>query len=91
MKLLMDKEMLIYAFRYALKRSTYSTHTVANEIMNHKNQISIEDLNLFIREIFNEINLGFMSDIDKRTWETLLYNLEDLLMEKVKAKKGGKS
>ena len=68
-----DREILIYAFRYALGRMTYSTLTVSNEIINNWDEISLGDQQLFqkeIKEAIEENRAGM--DCDVASWMKVL-------------------
>lgn len=67
------EEILVYAFRYALGRMTYSTSTVSNEIISNWDDISASHQKLYQREIEEAIKMGGAGmDCDVRNWERIL-------------------
>ena len=60
------RDILMYAFRYALGRQTYAPSTVADIIINNWDDISDGDKQLYKREILQCPNLGM--DLDKDNW-----------------------
>ena len=67
------RDILIYAFRYTLGRSTYSVSTMATILKDNTKSISNADLKLFMREINEAIEMEICGmDIDCRTWKHLL-------------------
>jgi hypothetical protein len=68
-----ERDVLIYAFRYALGRATYSVDTMVNIIIANWNNISKPDRELFKREINEAIDLKhYGMAMDKATWERIL-------------------
>lgn len=72
-----QREVLIYAFRYALGRSTYAVWTMCRVIESAWPQLSAGDRKLIKREIRNAImdKMAGM-DMDAAEWSQLL-DLED--------------
>ena len=69
----MNREIAIYAFRYALGRMTHSTSTVSDYILQHWKEFSDSDKELFKREIKEAIDsgcAGHQCDID--SWKRIL-------------------
>ncbi len=67
------RDILIYAFRYALGRATYSTHTVSSVILDNWDNLSHHDKQLFKREIQEAFDIGaYGMDCDKKSWEKVL-------------------
>ena len=77
-----SREMLIYAFRYALGRMSAAPSTMIFIIGANLKSISNEDLKLFIREIneADDNNMLGMEDIDKPMWLRLKDELENELL-----------
>lgn len=70
----MDNEILIYAFRYALGRSTYATGTVQRAINENWNSMESHERQLIQREILEakeRDGLG-MKEIDAPGWLAIL-------------------
>jgi hypothetical protein len=78
----MSKEILIFAFRYAIERASYSTVSVMNNIINNLDKLSDNDLSLFIREI-NEFQ-NFVDYIEKDAWMDFSYQLQKELVGREK-------
>lgn len=78
-----DRDILIYAFRYALGRQTYSVSTIISIIESNIDILSDFVKKLFIREInerkeiFGPSSLG--SNFDKVNWERLVIKLTNSL------------
>jgi len=71
------RDMLIYAFRYALGRCTYAPHDMVKIIWRNREGLSNADRDLFIREIREAIERDMAGhECDKRAWEGLLADLE---------------
>lgn len=64
--LLVDRNILIYSFRYALGRKSYSPGIVIDNIKNNIDKISSNDIELYIKEI-DEYS-GYGLDFDKNMW-----------------------
>lgn len=65
-----DEGIIVYAFRYALGRMSYSVDEVATAIEQNADVISIKMKSLMVREISHAIindNAGMQMDIDR--WE----------------------
>lgn len=68
-----DRDVLIYAFRYALGRSTYSTSTMSDLIAVNWPTLAKHDRELFQREIQEAIDMGYHGmEMDKQAWERVL-------------------
>ena len=67
------RELMIYAFRYTLGRSTYAPHTVIKILHDNWNFLTKSDKELYQREIREAIDhdMAGMS-VDKNAWKTLL-------------------
>jgi len=68
-----QRELLIYAFRYTLGRSTYAPHTIVEILKLRWEVLSDADKRLFQREIREAIehdNAGH--DCDKKAWQSIL-------------------
>lgn len=66
----MNREIIIYAFRYALGRQSVAPFTVSEYIKENIENISSWDLKLINKEIIECED--FWGDIDKNTWVWLL-------------------
>lgn len=64
--LLVDRNILIYSFRYALGRKSYSPGIVIDNIKKNIDKISSNDIELYIKEI-DEYS-GYGLDFDKNMW-----------------------
>jgi len=68
-----QREMIIYAFRYALGRMTYSVSTMVRIIDNNWDNLSKSDRELIQREIQDAIVGKWIGmKCDKELWETIL-------------------
>ena len=68
-----SRDVLIYAFRYALGRSSYSTSTIADLIIANWGVLSEGDKSLYKREIQEAIDESrYGMDMDKVNWERIL-------------------
>lgn len=76
-KFKIDREILIFAFRYALGRSSFAPKIVTDNIKTNINNISTGDIKLFIKEI-NECTCYGM-EMDKQHWLNFKDYLEDIL------------
>lgn len=71
----MNKEILIYAFRYALGRQSIAPLVVVDYILENIDKISEWDLNLIRKEISIAIECwNAWSEIDVNNWKRLLNN-----------------
>ncbi len=68
-----SRDILIYAFRYALGRMSYSVSTVRDEIVRNWRNLSEADRKLYQREIQEAIDHGAAGmECDARTWNMIL-------------------
>lgn len=68
-----QRELLIYAFRYALGRKTYAVSTVANIIKDSWNKLSENDKKLIRREIDEALATGAAGhDMDRQQWQSIM-------------------
>ena len=68
-----QRDILICAFRYALGRCTYITHTVAEAIKHAWPQLSAHDRELYQREIRQAIEMDRAGhSCDVASWESIL-------------------
>lgn len=72
-----DRNILFFAFRYALGRMSYAPYTVTSAIKDNIDNISTEDIRQYIKEI-NEYE-GFGMDFDKEHWLSFANFLENEL------------
>lgn len=76
-KLEVTREILIFAFRYSLNRSSYALAKVIKAIKDNISVIGKYDLELMIREIQEHQN--YTSDIDKKIWFSFCEYLKEEL------------
>ncbi len=72
-----SSDILFYAFRYALGRSTYAVHDVAQTVMRHADSIDRNDREVMVREIREALEVdaaGMWPDRDQ--WSRVLDVLE---------------
>lgn len=74
-----NKELLIYAFRYSLRRMSFASITTTESIKSNIEKFSKEDLKLFIKEIDECQNHGM--DFDKIHWTNFANYLKDKLKD----------
>ncbi len=68
-----ERDVLIYAFRYALGRATYSTSTMSRLIYKNWGVLSEHDKRLFQREIQEAFDLEqYGMECDKASWQIIL-------------------
>ncbi len=68
-----ERDILIYAFRYALGRSTYSTSTMSQIIQKNWGMLSEHDKKLFQREIQEAFDMErYGMSCDKASWQIIL-------------------
>lgn len=77
-----DREVLFYAFRYALGRMSYAPTTVMDNIKSNIDKISEGDLTSYIREIEECQHYGM--EMDERHWLSFKKFLEDELKKREK-------
>ncbi|MBO0602747.1 hypothetical protein I2483_13850 [Sporosarcina sp. E16_3] len=65
-KLKVNKEILFYAFRYALGRMSYAPSTIMDNIKANINDLSTGDIQAYIREVAECENYGM--EMDKTSW-----------------------
>ena len=65
-----QRDILTYAFRYALGRQSYAPSTVADIIINNWDYLSDGDKMLYKREILQCDNLGM--DFDRDNWMRII-------------------
>lgn len=73
-KFLVERDILIYAFRYSLGRMTFAPIIVVDNIKANIDKISTGDIELYIREIKECSNYGM--DCDKDLWTNFLEYLK---------------
>jgi len=66
-----EREVLIYAFRYTLGRSTYATGIMQDVLRSEWNRMSLPDQQLIKREINEAPSLG-MEEVDAPGWKAIL-------------------
>jgi len=71
------RDMLIYAFRYALGRATFASKDMSEIIWRNRDGLSNADRDLFCREIRDAIERDHAGhECDKKAWAGLLADLE---------------
>lgn len=68
-----QREILLYAFRYALGRQTYAPHTIIEVLKTSWGSLSESDRSFYkkeIKEALGEHRAG--SEFDSRAWEAIL-------------------
>lgn len=73
--LIVNKELLIYAFKYSLGRMTFAPITVCDEIKKNLNIFSQSEIQFIIEEIEKCNNYGM--DFDKTHWISFTNYLKD--------------
>ena len=69
----MDRDIIIYAFRYALGRKTYASLIMSDYILKHWDDFSEQDIALFKREVTDAIftkRAGM--DCDIAQWQRII-------------------
>lgn len=79
-KFKVDREILIFAFRYALGRMTYAPYTVMDNIKTNIKDISTEDIELYLKEI-NECN-NYGMEMDSQCWLNFKDYLQNILNQR---------
>lgn len=70
---ILQRDVLIFAFRYALGRSTYAPHTVIEVLRDCWDDLELGDQELFAGEITSAITCNHAGmDMDKSAWAKLL-------------------
>lgn len=72
--IMVDRDIMIYAFRYALGRQSFAPVTVVENIKHNIDKISDNDLKLYIKEIKEFENYGM--EFDKAHWLSFVSYLE---------------
>ena len=75
--IMIDRDIMIYAFRYALGRQSFAPVTVVENIKHNIDKISDNDLKLYIKEIKEFENYGM--EFDKSHWLNFISYLENEL------------
>lgn len=75
-----DREILFFAFRYALGRKSYAPLVIENNIKANIENIDINEIKAFIREIAECEDYGM--DMDKQHWTSFKAYLENVLVER---------
>jgi hypothetical protein len=71
--MILSEEILFYAFRYVLGRSTYAVHTVASALEDNWEDLEIDTRTLICKEIktaIEENRAGMV--VDMRMWQRLV-------------------
>ena len=75
-----ERDILIFAFRYSLGRMSYAPYKVVDTIKSNIKNISTDDIKLYIKEIKECQNFGM--DFDKSIWLDFLEYLEEELKKR---------
>lgn len=75
-----EREILIYAFRYSLGRMTFAPTNVIEAIKDNIRSISSNDIRLFMKEIKECESYGM--DMDKENWLSFHVYLQNILNER---------
>lgn len=75
-----DRNMLIFALRYALNRSSYAPCVVVDNIKYNIKNISTDDIKLYIKDIKDGCEIN--PNCDKGYWQEVLVYLEGVLGER---------
>lgn len=71
-------DLIVCAFRYALGRRTYITHTISDIASKYVKSISYNHLTVMIRDINRAFETNdYGMDMDKKEWEKLLAILNE--------------
>ena len=76
-----ERDILIYATRYALGRMTFAGATVLENIQHNIDLFSANDLKLLIRDIDEQKNYGYGMECDEELWLGLRAYLQNELSE----------
>jgi hypothetical protein len=76
-KFLVERDILFYAFRYSLGRMTFAPIIVMENIKANIDNISTDDIKVYIKEIKERENFGYGMECDKRDWLNFVSYLED--------------
>lgn len=79
-KFKVDREILIFAFRYALGRESFAPSIVTDNIKANIDNINTNDIKLYIKEI-NECN-NYGMEMDKQHWLKFKNYLENILYKR---------
>lgn len=73
----LHSDILFYAFRYALGRTTYAVHDVAAEIIQHAKDIPESAMNNMIQEITEALEKDQAGKyMHREQWEKVLHELQ---------------
>jgi hypothetical protein len=75
-----DRDILFYAFRYAIGRQTFAPTTVMENIKCNIKNVSVGDIKAYIREIKEQESYGYGMECDKRDWLSFIDYLENELL-----------
>ncbi len=77
------REIIVFAFRYALDKEYFAPILVTETIKDNIDKITTLDIELFISEI--EEHPRFSSEIDRKNWSDFLSYLKMILSERKKS------
>lgn len=72
-----EESVLVFAFRYAITRSSYAPVVIANAISDNFNRLSVETILSIIKEIEEYSRFG--SELDRRYWLEFRLKLREML------------
>lgn len=72
-----ERDMLIYAMRYALGRMTFAPSTVIENIKCNINLFNNDELKMLIRDIEDQAGFGYGMECDTQTWLSFREYLEN--------------
>jgi hypothetical protein len=81
-KFKVDREILLFAFRYSLGRMSYAPAVITDNIKLNINNISTEDIEVYIKEINEYENYGM--EMDRQHW----LNFKDYLQRELDRRNG---
>lgn len=78
-----ERDILIYAMRYALGRMTFAPTTVMDNIRHNIDLFSLDSLRLLIRDIDEQPSFGgYGMECDERLWLDFREYLEDVISKR---------
>jgi len=63
-----ERDILIYAIRYALGRQTFAPSTTIENVKENIDLFTINDLKIIIRDIISQEYYGYGMECDKQNW-----------------------
>lgn len=78
-----ERDILIFAMRYALGRMTFAPLTVIDNIKHNIDLFMPNDLKILIKDIDEQASLGYGMDCDEKVWLGFKKYLLDILEDKI--------